>query len=88
MKDHPTTAASSPHELLELAPIRLAFAPPPRLARRPRTQASAAQRTPSALAATLLARALVPDLRERRRLVRRDLYDALGERGTRTDTTE
>ena len=61
---------------LGLDALRLNVVLPPRIARRLRILANQEHREPEALAARLLARTLVPDRFERRRMVRADLRDA------------
>ena len=69
-------AREDPQAALGLEPLRLHVVLPPRLARRLRILANQEHREPEALAARLLARTLVPDRFERRRMVRADLRDA------------
>jgi hypothetical protein len=75
----PDTAAATPtlEHALSDDPIRVEFGLPPSLARRLRALAYDEKRSPGQVAAWLVSRALVPDARERARLVSRDLR-ALG----------
>ncbi len=69
-------ACDNTRAALRLDPLHWNLDLPPRLTRWLRIIAAKQGRAPEAVAARLLARALVPDHFERRRLVRADLRDA------------
>ena len=64
------------HNEFDLAPNTITVTLPPRFARRLRCVAAGSGITAERAAFGLLTRALVPDARDRRRLVERDLTDA------------
>ena len=65
-------------EALELKALTVTTCLPPRLGRRLKCMAHSEGRSVERMASLILARGLVPDARERRRLVGLDLDDALG----------
>ena len=73
MQDTPT--ASEKANVLDLTRLRVEFSLPPSIARRLRATAADAGRSVEREASLRLAASLVPDVRERARLTRRDLAD-------------
>ena len=75
--DAPASDRTEPHgSEFDLAPITTTVTLPPRFARRLRCVAADSGITAERAAFGFLTRALVPDARDRRRLVERDLDDA------------
>jgi hypothetical protein len=76
MKDESTKLTPNSSSEFDLAPMVVEVTILPRFARRVRILAAQEGRTASAVAARLIACAVIPDPKERRRLVELDLRDA------------
>ena len=75
---NPALSVPTMNEALELEPLQVTVTLPPRIARRLLARAFSEKRPTERVASRLLAQALIPDVRERRRVVGPDLDDVLG----------